>query len=289
MRDTQYQMPAVEGHVCKSCDNSFKGLYCNLCGEKVIEPKDREFRTFLSNVVIATSIVDNKFIKSLWLIISNPGFLSREYVEGRRVMYMRTLQVFFILNLIYFIFPVLQMFNSSLYAQKYVLPHRAIVRSVVDAKIEKESLPPVAFELMYNEKTNKLAKLFIVLFVVIASVPLSLVFIRSNRYFTDHVALSVEITCFNLAVNTILLSVILWLLNKLLRWSETGWVSYLNEEMLTAIFISSNIYFLFRAGRTFYMQGGKRLIIMVVLCILGLFFSLEAYRFILFFLTIWLM
>jgi hypothetical protein len=276
-----------EQHTCKSCDNSFVGLYCNLCGEKVIEPKDRKFRTFISNVVIATSIVDNKFIKSLWLIISRPGFLSREYVDGRRVMYMRPLQLFFILNLIYFLFPVLQMFNSSLFTQKYILPHKAIVREVVAAKIKKDNMPPVAFELLYNEKTTKLAKLLIVIFVVIASLPLSLIFIRRNRYFTDHVALSVELTCFNLAVNTIFLSMILWPVNKILHLTGTGWEKYLDDLTLTVIFISTNLYFLYRAGRNFYQQKGRKLILKVVLGILGLFLALEAYKFILFFVTIW--
>lgn len=276
-----------EQHTCKSCDNSFVGLYCNLCGEKVIEAKDRKFRTFLSNVVIATSIVDNKFIKSLWLMISRPGFLSREYVDGRRVMYMRPLQLFFILNLIYFLFPVLQMFNSSLFTQKYILPHKAIVREVVAAKIKKDNMPPVAFELLYNEKTTKLAKLLIVIFVVIASLPLSLIFIRRNRYFTDHVALSVELTCFNLAVNTIFLSMILWPVNKILHLTGTGWEKYLDDMTLTFIFISTNLYFLYRAGRNFYQQKGRKLILKVVLGILGLFLALEAYKFILFFVTIW--
>lgn len=287
MSDQAYS--SSQTHICKSCGNAFEGLYCNLCGEKVIEPKDREFKTFLTNVAIATSIVDNKFIKSLRLVIFNPGFLSKEYVDGRRVMYMRTLQIFFILNLIYFLFPVLQMFNSSLFTQRYVLPHKAIVRVVIEEKMEKEGLPPVAFELLYNEKTNKLAKLFIVLFVIIASVPLSIIFMRSNRYFTDHLALSVELTCFNLAINTILLSAILWIITRLIRWVQLGWQVYLNDNTLTVIFITTNIYFLLRAGQTFYYQRGLKLVLKVFACIIGLFLSLEVYRLILFFLTIWLM
>src|SRR5690349_11026309 len=274
-------------HTCKSCGNNFVGLYCNLCGEKIIEPKDRKFRTFIGSVLIATTIVDNKFLRSLWLTIKNPGFLSREYVDGRRVHYMRPLEVFLILNLIYFLFPVLQMFSSTLYSQLNILPHRNLARKIISAKLSASQMSMQGFELMYNEKTMALAKLLIVLFIVLASLPLSLIFRKKNRFFTDHVALSVELTSFNLAVNTILLTVLLWTISKLLRWSHLDWGTYLNDKNLTILFVLTNIYFLFRAARTFYSQKGKRQAIKVILGIVGLFLALEAYRFMLFFITVW--
>jgi len=273
--------------ICKSCGNEFRGLYCNLCGEKVMEPKDRSFRVFLSNVLIATTIVDNKFVKSLVLTIRKPGFLSREYVDGRRVNYMRPLQMFFILNLVYFLFPVLQMFNSSLYTQLYVLPHREIAREVVSKKVGAEGLSIQGFEIMYNNKTNGFAKLLLVLFVVLASLPLSLIFRKKNRYFTDHLALSVELTSFNLAVNAILLSLLLLVANKLFKWGNITWGTYLNDMTLTIIFVSTNLYFIFVAARTFYSQRGKRRIVKAILGVVGLFLALEVYRFLLFFITIW--
>lgn len=274
-------------HICKSCSNTFTGRYCNQCGEKVIEPKDRQFRTFLGNVMIATTFVDNRFIKSLWLTIRRPGFLSREYVDGRRIMYMRPLQMFFILNLIYFLFPVLQMFNSTLYTQTHVLPHRKLAMSIVEHKIKKEHFSIEGFELMYNDKTKSLAKLLIVLFVILASVPLSIIFLRRNRFFTDHVALSVELTSFNLAVNAIFLSIVFALLSKVLKLMNIQWQGYLNDLTLTVLFVATNVYFIFRAGRVFYNQKGKRLILKSLAGILGLFLALEAYRFLLFFITVW--
>ncbi|HEX6890774.1 MAG TPA: DUF3667 domain-containing protein [Chryseolinea sp.] len=274
-------------HKCKSCGNDFRGLYCNVCGEKVIEPKDRSFRVFLGNILIATTVVDNKFVKSLFLTVKKPGFLSREYVDGRRVKYMRPLQMFFILNLIYFLFPVLQMFNSSLYTQLYVLPHRQIARDVVSKKVGAEGLSIQGFEMMYNDKTNGFAKLLLVLFVVLASLPLSLIFRKKDRYFTDHLALSVELTSFNLAINAISLSVVLIIANKLFKWGNVGWGNYLNDLTLTIIFVITNFYFIFIGARTFYNQRGKRRIVKALLGVLGLFLALEAYRFLLFFITMW--
>src|SRR5687768_12706751 len=104
-------------HVCKSCGNNFTGLFCNECGEKVLEPSDRTFKSFLVNIQIGITFADNKFLKSLRLTILKPGFLSREYIEGKRVNYLRPLQLFFVLNLVYFLFPLVQLFNTSLNTQ----------------------------------------------------------------------------------------------------------------------------------------------------------------------------
>ena len=273
-------------HVCKSCGHKFIGLYCNLCGEKVIEPKDRKFGTFVSTVMMATTFVDNRFVKSLWPTITNPGFLSREYVDGRRVNYMRPLQMFFILNLVYFLFPMaLQMFNSSLHTQMHVLPHAKLAQQIVAHRLRAEGMDLRGFELIYNDKSTNLAKLLIVIFIVLASLPLSLIFAKRNRFFTDHVALAVELTSFNLAVNAIGLTFLFWIINKILKISHTAGGSLLNDTTLTVIFVATNMYFIFRAAKTFYSQKGKRLVIKAMLGILGLFLALEVYRFILFFIT----
>ena len=274
-------------HTCKSCGHVFTGLYCNLCGEKIIEPKDRSMRTFLGNILIAVTFADNRFIKTLWLTIKNPGFLSKEYADGRRILYLRPLQLFFILNLVYFLFPVLQLFNSSLRTQMYYLFHSGMVRPMVIERVVQEGLSLDGFALMYDAKTAGLAKLLIVIFVLLASLPLSLIFRKQNRYFTDHVALSVELACYNMFVNAILLSGILWGLSKIFRWSGSGLGDYLNDTTFTVIFISTNLYFIYRAAQTFYQQEGKKLIVKSVLAIVGLFLALEAYRLMLFFVTFW--
>lgn len=272
-------------HACKSCGNAFTGMFCNVCGEKVILPSDRSFKNFIGNFFTALTLADNRFLKTLWLTIKNPGFLSKEYANGRRVNYIRPLQMFFVLNLIYFLFPLLQLFSSSLKTQMYYLFHSPMVRGMVNQRVMDEHISLAGFELIYNQKTTVLAKLLIVVFVWLASLPLSLIFRKKNRYFTDHVALSVELACFNIFINALALSVILLVLSKIFKWSGTTLGNYLDDTTLTVIFISTNLYFIYRAAKTFYGQTGKSLIVKSVLGIVGLFLALESYRLLLFFVT----
>lgn len=286
LEDTEAIKPQTETDLrtCKSCGNSFTKNYCNVCGEKVLVAKDRSFRSFLAGVL---AFADNKLLKTLWMIIRRPGLLSKEYVEGKRVNYIRPLQLFFILNLIYFLFPLLQLFNTSLLTQMYLRTHSGLVRNMVFGKIGNDKLVLEGYSLMYNQKSTALAKLLIIVFVILASVPMMAIYRRRNRYFTDHVALAVELTCFNLAMNAIFLSIFTMVINKLLHWSHLGWEKYLDDFTLTIIFVLTNAYFLFGAGRTFYGQKGSILILKVVLGLLGLFVALEVYRLCLFLITFW--
>jgi Protein of unknown function (DUF3667) len=274
-------------HTCKSCGYLFAGIYCPMCGEKVLNVKDRKFKSFLGNVLIAITFADNKFVKTLWLVIRKPGFLSKEYVEGVRVKYLRPLQLFFILNLVYFLFPVFQLFNSSLYTQMYLLPHSSIVSKLVSQKMHDTGMSRQAFSLVYDAKSQSLAKLLIVVFIIIASIPMSVIYRRKNLYFTDHTALAVELACFNLAINALFLSVMFWVLNTLFNWGEFTWGSYLNDFSISIFFIATNLYFLWVASRTFYQQKGKRMIVKAFLALIGLYLSLEVYRLMLFFITYW--
>ena len=119
--------------------------------------------------------------------------------------------------------------------------------------------------------------MLVILFAILASLPLNLLYRSRNRYFTDHVGLSVELVCFNLFLNALFLSLIV-------RLSGLG--AHLDELILTGIFVSTNLYFLIRSGRIFYEEKGFKLIAKSLFMILVLKVTLEVYRTILFYVTI---
>lgn len=266
---------ASETHTCKSCGNHFIGNYCNQCGEKILRAADRSFKTFLSNILIAITFADSKMIQTLWLVLKKPGFVSYEFANGRRVNYLKPISLFFVLNLIYFFFPVIQLFNASLNTQ-LISPLGNFYKTVVAHKMRELHMDVASFSLAYNLKTTSLAKLMVMIFVVISSLPLNLLYMKKNRYFTDHVGYAVELACFNLFVNAIVLSILA---------GFTGLGRHLDEIVLTAIFISTNLYFVLRSGHQFYGEKGWRLAIKSMVMIVFLKVSLEIYRSVLFLVT----
>ncbi len=269
-------MTAGDTHTCMSCGNTFTGLYCNKCGEKIIEPADRSLKSFLSSVLIALTFADSKFFRSIRLVVFNPGFLSLEVAEGRRVRYLRPMPLFFLLNLIYFIFPIIQLFNATLRTQLNSFHGRFAESRVVAKMMELGVHDITSFALIYDQKTTSLAKMMVIVFAIVFSLPLNLIYRTRNRYFTDHVGLSVELVCFNLFVNALLLSLIAAIVG-----------AYISEMVLTAILVTTNLYFIVRSGITFYEDKGAKLILRSLLMLLMLKVALEVYRAILFYVTIW--
>jgi hypothetical protein len=158
---------------------------------------------------------------------------------------------------------------------------------MVNQELAKQGYSYEGYSLMYNEKSTSFAKLLIIVFVFFAALPFALVYRKRNRYFTDHLNLAVELATFNLAMNALFLSLLLIIANNLIHLTHSGWQRYLDDLTLTLIFVLTNIFFLFSAGRIFYNQKGFKLIIKVVLGLLGLFIAFEMYRLLLFLLTFW--
>ncbi|MFN9501706.1 MAG: hypothetical protein ACK57K_10330, partial [Chryseotalea sp.] len=108
---------------------------------------------------------------------------------------------------------------------------------------------------------------------------------KKRMFFSDHSALAVELAVFNLAINAIALSACMWCLNFLFTITESNWSIYLNEWLISMVFISTNIYFLAKAGRNFYNTKGLNLSVQTIAGLAGLYLSLEVYRLFLFLVT----
>lgn len=86
---------------CKNCGTATCGNYCHQCGQPahVHVPSAREFlHEFLAHYVA----LEGKLWKSLALLLFKPGFLSREYIEGRRVRYLEPLRLYLSFSIIFF-------------------------------------------------------------------------------------------------------------------------------------------------------------------------------------------
>jgi hypothetical protein len=280
-------MPEATEYTCRNCGHRHAGLYCNLCGEKVILPADRSVRKFLTNLIVAFTIVDSVFARTLWMVVRSPGRLSLEYVEGRRVPYIRPLSLFFVLNVLYFMLPRVQLFSSSFRTQLFLTPYGEWIKEAAVRKMVSMNLNLDAFELIYDGKSTSLAKIFIIAFVLIAALPMPALFRHADRYFTDHAALAIELASFNLAVNALLLNLVSWGITGLLGALDSSLGGYVNEASLSSAVALTNLYFLVSASRRFY---GRRLWSAVgrsALMLGWLFVALQVYRLLLFWLTLW--
>lgn len=105
MEDHKEEQQTVIHETCVSCGTKLKGDYCRKCGEKRIVPeRDFSVRKFLNQTLWHLIHFDSKLLKSVWLLFSKPGFLTAEWIAGRRVAYMKPFQLFLVANVLFYFF-----------------------------------------------------------------------------------------------------------------------------------------------------------------------------------------
>ncbi|MCC6279591.1 MAG: DUF3667 domain-containing protein [Saprospiraceae bacterium] len=104
--EEQVDQPVAEiQEFCPSCGAKRKGDYCRKCGEKRIIPeRDFSIRKFLNQTLWHYAHFDSKLLKSIWLLFSKPGFLTAEWIAGRRVGYMKPIQMFLVASVLFYFF-----------------------------------------------------------------------------------------------------------------------------------------------------------------------------------------
>ncbi len=273
----------MKAHTCKTCGTEFSGNYCNNCGEKVIHPEDRKFKHFFGEFVNAITFADNKLWRTLKTMLISPGKLSNEFVEGRRKHYMKPVSIFFLANLIYFLFPIINTFTTNLQIQMNGLPYSHIVNQLVVEEIKEREITFEEYEKIYNSKTTELSKLLLIVMATMIGFFLWPVHIDSKRnLLADQLTIGLEVMTFILFFCFQLISVLILIV------SLFGIKYYLFSDMvITTISCLMLLLFFAKVEHQFYGFRGFRLIINTILSLLVVIISLFVYRAILFFVTFW--
>lgn len=88
-------------HVCRNCGAHATGHYCTNCGQetRVALPT---FGTFMREAAGRYVALDGRLWRTLFALIARPGFLTLEYLSGRRRRYIRPARLFLVLYLLLF-------------------------------------------------------------------------------------------------------------------------------------------------------------------------------------------
>lgn len=94
-------LPHQVADVCKNCGAATSGKFCHQCGQATHLHVPSAFE-FLHEFIAHYVALEGKLWKSLGLLLFKPGFLTREYIEGRRVRYLEPLRLYLSFSIIFF-------------------------------------------------------------------------------------------------------------------------------------------------------------------------------------------
>lgn len=272
---------------CRSCQSAFSGSFCSKCGEKVLEPSEKSIRSFFSSLFHEMTTLDGKFLRTLVLMLRKPGEVSYHYMNGRRVPFYKPVSMFFVANLLYFLFPPVTALNSGLYIQMNMLPHSKWATAIVNKYLATHQLSLETFTMQFDMQATTMSKIFLVLLIAYFSIPLTLVNFNRRMYFSDHLLVSLE-AC------SLIILVAFFTIPWLIRFfvAVGGWAGFHWEFLLTDLYGSivsmlALLYFFYQLERKAYSQQEWKALGKAAFLIFCFFVVLQTYRATLFFITMW--
>lgn len=96
------QIPAAsqESNTCLNCGTVYNGSYCNRCGQSRNTPRYHLSNAF-RNIMGGFTNIDNGFGRTLLDLLYRPGYMIKDFIAGKRILYFRPFQTLFVLAALY--------------------------------------------------------------------------------------------------------------------------------------------------------------------------------------------
>lgn len=129
------------GSNCLNCGAQLIDKYCHHCGQPNIETRENVFH-LVAHFISDYLHFDSKFFRSLKSLFVRPGFLTRQYWDGKRVSFIHPLRLFFFITIIFMIAITTFYRNFGPTMKKSMIHHHSIFRKYDSARLA--TLPDTA-------------------------------------------------------------------------------------------------------------------------------------------------
>jgi hypothetical protein len=142
---------------CLNCGTILEGKYCHNCGQENLEMKE-SFGHMMNHAISDYFHFDHQFFSTLKPLFTKPGFLTNEYMAGRRASYLHPVKMYIFISLVYFVILFqtghqmvnMHVNNGPQSTQKIIdsvmkdpeIP--AYIKKSLIAKIKKDNPPPAS-------------------------------------------------------------------------------------------------------------------------------------------------
>ncbi|HTF87403.1 MAG TPA: DUF3667 domain-containing protein [Planctomycetota bacterium] len=281
--------------LCVNCGAKSLGRFCPACGERRIEPGDLAFKKMFAEWLDASFHLNGKLLVTARKLLLSPGFLTKEWIAGRRTRYSKPFAIFLVVNVIFFLIqPHTHVLGYGLAG--YVdqsMPRNALRRELVAEHVQASGEDPKAFAARFETKLMAQKKsLFLVMIPMIGGV-LGLLHWRRRRTYVEHLVFSIHLFAFFLIALAVIVMPGFLLLKLALphMGSAASVVNALFEGEWPLVIILSGFlgFYLFRAQRLVYGDsriGAAWRSLAVVVSVISL---IVAFSQIVFYTTLWML
>ncbi|HJP86989.1 MAG TPA: DUF3667 domain-containing protein [Gemmatimonadaceae bacterium] len=270
---------------CGNCGATLSGRYCAQCGEKKFSAHDYSIAHLLEEALDGLTHFDTRFLRTLKVLITRPGELSRAYFHGGRSRYTKPLSLFIIINIVFFfVQPHTGLFGYK-YAQYTAIPRYSLA---VQDHLRKTGESEVVYAARFNENLQHQKKSILIVAVPFLALVMSLLFMGSGRTYAEHLVLSVQVYAFLLAYLGIVILGVLFPIVVGLTWLFPGvaLLRRLGGELAIDTVLGIGLFtYVYLALRRAYETSRVRSVVDALLLSFAVVLTIIAYHSVLFYLT----
>lgn len=161
---------------------------------------------FLGNIFF----LDNRFFISLKYLLSKPGEMTVEFLEGKRKKFLSPVTLFLFVNLIYFFITPLTDYSLPLRDQIKYQPYSNTAKIWVEQKIEEQEISYESYASRYNRTSDNISKTVMILNVPFIALFVHLFSFKRRKFYFDSFIFSLHFfsfflisICFGTIVNKV--------------------------------------------------------------------------------------
>lgn len=141
---------------CENCGQELRGRYCSNCGQAAVS-YHRSFRHVVVDVLDSFLNWDSKFIRSIGLLLWRPGWLTNQFLEGKRVRFVHPLRLYLLVSIVFFLCArLIPMSGPPTIKREDMTPEQRAVFDDKMAKLrEKQKKKHSLFSFTSNDKKDK--------------------------------------------------------------------------------------------------------------------------------------
>jgi Protein of unknown function (DUF3667) len=194
---------------CQTCGDHHMRAHCPSCGEKVFSTDDLSVARFIRSSVEGITHFEGKFFRTMRLLLTEPGALTRNWVHGIRVPYMKPIPLFIVVNLAVF----LLLKNTSLFFTPPAEFHNkewhfawleADFAHVIQQGAAAHNISEAGFLELVASRLPSFAKGYLIALIPVLGLLLWPVLPKGIRHFSVSMVFSIHVSCWLILLLTLL-------------------------------------------------------------------------------------
>lgn len=267
---------------CKNCGTNYTDKFCNHCGEKRYEEKDRSVRHLLSEALHFVTHFEGTFFKTIITLFKRPGKFSLDYCNGIRKKYFKPMAFFLLLVILYLLFPIFDGLNVAAYqhVRHSFYGEYAMQKSL--KVLQEKHMTHAEFGEAFHHASEKISKFLLFLIIPVMALFSWMMSFKKRKYFYDNFVFSIEANSFFILWSFLIFP----LLFQATRFFFSG-LGQSADKVILIVNLCIFVLFLIAASRRFFGFKWWYSITYSLLFTVSLAMFIQyIYKFILFYITI---